>query len=70
MSKEQLENLLNKACELLIVFEDSSSSTLEDKLKIQAIFNEIKYSDKIDSELNLLADEEVQDYTKFNNNKI
>jgi hypothetical protein len=44
MKKETLERLLNNACELLIIFEDSNSATQEDKDKIDAIFNEIKYA--------------------------
>jgi hypothetical protein len=70
MTKETLEKLLNQACELLIVFEDSNSSTEEDKLKIKAIFDEIKYSDKLDEEMNLLADNQVQDFDEFGKNKI
>ena len=53
MTTENLERLLNQACELLIIFEDSSSATQEDKDKISAIFNEIKYADDIDDELAL-----------------
>lgn len=70
MNKETLERLLNEACELLIIFEDSDSATTEDRIRISAIFDEIKYADKIDSEMNLSADNEVQDWDTFNKNKI
>ena len=81
MTTENLERLLNQACELLIIFEDSSSATQEDQDKISAIFNEIKYADDIDDELALTftqwlesssyrADNEIQDWDKFKENKI
>ena len=70
MTKNDLERLLNEACELLIIFEDSDYSTSEDKLRISAIFDEIKYADKIDSEMNRSADDEVQDFDVFGKNKI
>ena len=70
MTKETLERLLNEACELLIIFEDGNVANDEDKLRISAIFNEIKYADKVDSEMNLSADDEAQDWDTFNENKI
>jgi len=70
MNKETLERLLNEACELLIIFEDSDFATTEDRIRISAIFDEIKYADKIDSEMNLSADNEVQDWDTFGKNKI
>ena len=70
MTKKTLKRLLNEACELLIVFEDGNVANDQDKAKITAIFNEIKYSDKIDSEMNLSADAEVQDWETFGKNKI
>jgi hypothetical protein len=70
MKKETLERLLNEACELLIIFEDGNVANDEDKLRISAIFDEIKYADKVDSEMNLSADDEAQDWDKFNENKI
>jgi hypothetical protein len=68
MTKETLERLLNEACELLIVFEDSNASTAEDKLRIAAIFDEIKYSDRLDEAMS--ADDEAQDWNTFNKEKI
>jgi len=56
MTKETLERLLNEACELLIIFEDGNVVNNKDKIRITAIFDEIKYADKIDSEMNLSAD--------------
>jgi hypothetical protein len=51
MKKETLERLLNEACELLIIFEEGNIANVDDQKRITAIFNEIKYSDKIDSEM-------------------
>lgn len=70
MTKETLERLLNEACELLIIFEDGNVANDEDKERISAIFNEIKYADKIDSEMNLSANDEAQDWDTFGENKI
>jgi hypothetical protein len=57
MRKETLERLLNEACELLIIFEDSSAVNKTDKARINAIFNEIKFADDIDNELSLTFSE-------------
>ena len=78
MTKETLERLLNEACELLIVFEDGNVANDEDKLRISAIFNEIKYADEIDDELALTLseridkhpDDEAQDWDFFGKQKI
>jgi hypothetical protein len=81
MKIEQLQRLLNEACELLIIFEDGNIASDEDKLRISAIFDEIKYADDIDDELALTysewtdkhtmsADDEAQDWEKFGKNKI
>ena len=70
MTKETLERLLNEACELLIIFEDGNVANDEDKERISVIFNEIKYADKIDSEMNLSANDEAQDWDTFGENKI
>ena len=79
MEKNQLEKLLNEACELLIIFEDGNIANEEDRKRISAIFNEIKYADEIDNELVLTiserygkqsADDEAQDWDTFGNNKI
>ena len=78
MTKETLERLLNDACELLIIFEDGNVANDKDKLRISAIFDEIKYADEIDNELALTlserigkeADDEAQDWDTFNENKI
>lgn len=70
MTKETLERLLNQACELLIIFENSGYATSEELTKIDAIFNEIKYADEIDNEMNVNADEEAQNWEVFGKNKI
>ena len=57
MKKETLERLLNEACELLIIFEDSSAVNKTDKARINAIFNEINFADDIDNELSLTFSE-------------
>lgn len=56
MKKEILERLLNNACELLIIFQDSGFATQEHKDKIEAIFNEMKYSERIDDEIRMSAE--------------
>lgn len=70
MKKETLERLLNEACELLIIFEDGNIVNEDDKTRISAIFNEIKYANKIDSEIHFLANKEVQDWDTFGKDKI
>jgi hypothetical protein len=81
MKIKQLQRLLNEACELLIILEDGNIASDEDKLRISAIFDEIKYADDIDDELALTysewndkhtmsADDEAQDYNVFGKDKI
>lgn len=70
MTKETLERLLNEACELLIIFKDSNVANEKDKERIASIFAEIKYSDKIDEEMRMSADEEIQDWDTYGKNKI
>lgn len=78
MKRETLERLLNEACELLIIFEDNNVMSDDDKNRIDAIFNEIKYADEIDNELALTlseridkrADDEAQDFDTFGVHKI
>jgi hypothetical protein len=70
MKTKTLERLLNSACELLIVFEDGGTATQEDKDKIAAIFNEIKYGDRVDGKMKMSADDEAQDYFTFGKHKI
>lgn len=68
MNKETLERLLNQACEILIIYEDSGNASVEVLERIASIFDEIKYSDYLDSEIK--ADQEAQDWDTFNKNKI
>lgn len=68
MTKKILERLLNEACELLIIFEDGNVANDKDKARITAIFNEIKYADRIDSEMS--ANQEAQDWNTFGEQKI
>jgi hypothetical protein len=68
MTKQTLERLLNEACELLIIFEDGNIANEDDKARISSIFDEIKYHDMLDEEMN--ADNEAQDWDTFRENKI
>lgn len=69
MTTEQLNRLLNTACEIITALEGYADESL--KKEIDVFFNEIVYSDKIDDEMNLLsADEEAQDWDTFGNKKI
>lgn len=69
MTAEQLNRLLNTACEIITALEGYADESL--KKEIDVFFDEIVYSDKVDDEMNLLsADEEVQDWDTFGNKKI
>ena len=57
MTRENSERLLNEACMLLIIFEDSNTINKKDKARIKAIFDEIKIADDIDNELALTFSE-------------
>lgn len=51
MKVEQLERLLNNACEIIISLEHyADESLIKD---IDALFNEIKYADEIDDEIRI-----------------
>lgn len=68
MTKEQLEKLLNTACEIITDMEDFYFSwhprDSEMANRIDTLFNEIKYSDTLD------ADMEAQDWDTFGEDKI
>ena len=68
MEKDQLERLLNEACELLTIYEDSGYASEDDLKRIDSIFTEINYSDVMDNKTS--ADEEAQDWDTFGTNKI
>ena len=57
MTRDTSERLLNEACMLLIIFEDSNTINKKDKARIIAIFDEIKFADDIDNELALTFSE-------------
>lgn len=63
MTVHQLNRLLNEACDLLIELEHAAVDE-DQKKRIDALFNEIKYSDDLD------ADMEAQDWDEFGKNKI
>ena len=68
MKIEQLNRLLNTACEIITELEHNADE--EQKKKINSMFNEIKYAEKIDEEMSTRADEEAQDFGTFGENKI
>tara|TARA_B100001939_G_scaffold100192_1_gene86370 strand:+ start:2221 stop:2412 length:192 start_codon:yes stop_codon:yes gene_type:complete len=63
MNKEQLNRLLNTACEIIIELEHNADD--EQQRRIDDMFNEIKLHED-----NLMADLEAQDYDVFGKNKI
>ena len=70
MNTEQLNTLLNKACEIITALEGYADDSL--KKDIDVFFDEIVYSDDIDDEMkiNYSADDQAQDWDVFGNNKI
>ena len=64
MTKEQLERLLDTACNIIISLEDYADESLQND--IEALFQEILYSDDIDNEIRInYSDDEQLD--AFNN---
>jgi len=49
MKKKQLNRLLNTACEIITELEHNADANQQKK--IDALFNEIKYSDELDEEM-------------------
>ena len=70
MTKEQLDRLLNTACEIITSLEGYADDSL--KKDIDVFFNEVNYSNDIDDEIriNYSADDQVQDWDVFGNKKI
>jgi hypothetical protein len=70
MKKEQLNRLLNTACEIISALEGHADDLL--KKEIDALFNEIVYSEDLDDEMriNYSADDEAQDWDVFGDDKI
>jgi hypothetical protein len=70
MKTEQLNKLLNTACEIITALEGHADSELQKE--IDAFFDEINYSDKLDDEMTLIqsANDEVQDWDTFGKKKI
>lgn len=69
MTTDQLNNYLERALNIIITLEEYASEELA--LDIEALFQEIKYSDDVDYEIQSLnADMEAQDFDKFGKNKI
>ena len=72
-SKTQLNRLLNTACEIIIELEHNAD--IAQQRKIEAMFNEIKYTEDLDFEMKLQEDNskgdlEAQNYDVFGKNKI
>lgn len=70
MKTEQLQRLLNTACDIITSLEHYADEALQKD--INAFFDEIVASDDIEDEIriNYSADDEVQDWNTFNKNKI
>ena len=66
MKIKQLNRLLNTACKIITSLEHHADDDL--MKNINAMFEEIKYADKIDDEMK--ADLEAQDFDAFGENKI
>ena len=49
------DQLLDKALNLIISLESSGNLSTEMKKDVDALFNEIKYSDRLDEEMNMLS---------------
>jgi hypothetical protein len=62
MTTDQLNNYLEHALNIIITLEEYASE--QTALDIEALFQELKYSDEID------ADMEAQNFDKFGQNKI
>ena len=63
MKKKQLNRLLNTACEIITELEHNADA--DQQKKIDALFNEIKYSDELDEQMKRnQADWEAQDTWK------
>ena len=65
-TKTQLNRLLNTACEIITELEHNADD--EQQKRIDAMFNEIKYTDN--EMTSHKADMEAQDYDVFGENKI
>jgi hypothetical protein len=68
MKENQLTRLLDKACEIITALEDYADESLQKD--IDALFNEIAYSDEVEDEMRMSADDEAQDWDTFGENKI
>ena len=62
MDNTQLNRLLNTACEIIMSLEHHANGYIANKIEV--LFEEIKYSDNLD------ADMEAQDWETFKENKI
>lgn len=67
IQQKHLERLLNTACEIISSLEHTADKDL--RKNIDALFNEINYSDYLDSEMKD-PDQEAQDWDTFGKNKI
>ena len=68
MKNKQLNRLLNTACEIITSLEHNAD---DDLMKtIDAMFNEIKYSDRIDDEMKVEEDDSPQDICDSTSNSV
>ena len=63
MTVETLKRLLNEACELLMIFEDGNTVTNADKIRINAIFDEVRYLNGLEI---FLTQEDLQNESDLN----
>ena len=63
MTRETLERLLNEACELLMIFEDGNTVTNADKIRINAIFDEVGYLNGLET---FLTQEDLKNENDLN----
>jgi hypothetical protein len=68
MTENQLNRLLDKACEIITTLEGYADESLQKE--ITTFFDEVTYSDKVEDEMKMSADEEAQNWDVFGENKI
>lgn len=75
MKQQRLNELFDNALNIIMALEHHADDNL--KSEIDALFNEVRYSDEVDSEMDLIQhnsmtdpDLEAQDWNTFGKNKI
>lgn len=67
MKENQLNRLLDKACEIITALEGYADESLQKEITI--FFDEVTYSDKVEDEMKISADDEAQDWGVFGEKK-